>query len=420
MSDNKKTVTELNKLKFEGKVTDLARTRRQQHTSTPIKQKPEDNNRTLDGSEDVFESFTETENTITEGERDSLAFAESLVDLSIESVFEKVKINKNKMTALSVDKMLNMLPGYSGTPRDLSSFIRIADLIFAKIPDGDTETEPIFIQVVLSKLTGSAQFLCKNGASFGTWELLKTELKKQFTQKLKASDLERTLNQTTQRNNESVRDFSLRIKEIWFLLLETLDEIKEKPILEHYRKDFEAKAISAFCNSLKSPLWILAKSRTFTTFLEAETFVLEEEAMVYRNRNIPQILGRETNNSNRNMEIITRQMGNTALGNPGQRRGAICFFCKQVGHIQSNCPALKAQHNQAPIYRNQNFNRGFNPSFNRNAIRPMQSGQQNQNRFNMNASQDSKNYVNGKPHDIRITRSIVEDKKTDVPIYYTQ
>lgn len=412
MSEEKR-LKELAKLNFEGKITDLARTRRQQQTSTPIKKEPSETNNSivsLNESSEIFQSFS-TDDTIVPSEEDLPGFTEELVNLSIETVFEKVKINKNKM-ALSLDKMISILPTYNGSSKDLTSFLRVADLVFARIPAGDITSEPVFLEVVLSKLIGEAQFLYKNGASFKTWVLLKGELKKQFTKKLRTIDVERTLSQMTHKQNESVHDFSIRLKEIWYLLGETLTDITDEVILKHYKQDFETKIIDSFKNSLREPLRSWVKSRTFATFVEAVEFAEKEENMAYRTT--PNVLGNETVNHNRDVNNITRQMGNTSI----RTRPIICYNCNKPGHVASKCFVGQRQQDQTPMYRHQNFNNGYNPNFNRNM--PEQYGQRNQPRFNNNNyTQNSKNYVGGQTNHLRRIRT-TRNEQSDMPIYYSQ
>lgn len=451
MSDKKHYKTELEKLDFEGKETDLAKTRRQQ-TSTPIKKTPVDtNNSSVSGSSDLFKSFNSDDTIVPEPEN-IVEFSVSLVDLSIDSVFDKVKINKNKMAtqSLTLDKMMSILPTFNGNFRDLASFIRVAELIFAKIPAEDKLSEPVFLEVVLSKLIGDAQFLYKNGSSFATWVLLKAELKKQFTKKLRTSDIERTLSQIFHRRGESVHNFSLRLKEIWYLLGETLADITDQTILQHCKKDFEEKIISSFKNSLAEPLRSWIKSKTFATFVEAVEFAEKEENMAYGT--VPKVLGNETNNHNRNMDNITGRMANAVI-----RENRVCYSCNQIGHVTSECVKFN-QRNQIPRNRQQSFNRGFNPNFNRrgpmqngnpnfnqngpisndnrnfnqnvpnfndnrnfnrNGPMPISNGQQNQPRYYNNSTQNSKNYVAGQANNIRRIHTVVNEQP-NVPVYYSQ
>lgn len=409
MSENKKSKTEIDRLNFEGKVTDLARTRKQQ-TSTPIKNNPVDIKDISLGesSSEFFQSVSSENTTVVPLEESILDISKKLVDLSIDLVFEKVKINENKM-ALTLDKMMAVLPTFNGNFKDLTSFIRVAELIFDKIPAADTTSEPVFLQVVLSKLTGDAQFLYKNGSSFATWALLKVELKKQFTKKLRTIDVERTLGQITHKNNESVHDFSLRLKEIWYLLCETLSDITDTTILDHYKKDFEIKIIDTFKNSLREPLRSWLKAKTFLSFLDAVEFAEKEENMAYMT--IPKVLGNEINNHG--VDNITRQMGNVSIN-----RNSRCHICDRRGHLAPQCWQREPQWNQEPMYRRQNFNNGFNPNFNRNNM-PMQNGQPNQSSFNNNSTQNSKNYVGGQANNIRRIRTVLNED-SDIPIYYTQ
>lgn len=395
-----KRLTETEKLDYTRKESDLARTRRQ--ASTPIKKLSENTRNSLSESSDDFQSFNETIKQELEDLSTDLSvsdFCEDLVNLSINTVFEKVKIPQVKIPqdkmALSVDKMLNMLPTFSGRSNDVSSFIRIGDLILTKVPPEDTVSEGLLVQTALSKLTDAAQFIYKNGTTYKTWDELKTELNKQFKKKLRTVDIDRALNQITHGPKESVADFALRLKEIWYLFGETLSEIKDEVILKHCREEFEAKIVTEFKDRLRPPLRHWLKSTKFATFFDAIEYAEKEEARAY---NItPNILDTEiTRHEGKN----TRQTASNYLAGQTRQETRRCFNCNKIGHLAPNC----RNRSQPPIYRNQNINRGFNPNFNRNI-----PAHQNQN-VAVNNRYQSKNYGNGRqPPNIRRIHSYMTD-----------
>lgn len=92
MSD-KKYKSEVEKLKFEGKIEGLGSTRIQTADISQVK------------VQKIFKSF-DSETTVIPTSDSISEFCDDLVNLSIDKIFKKVKPQSNKLT---IDKMLNML-----------------------------------------------------------------------------------------------------------------------------------------------------------------------------------------------------------------------------------------------------------------------------------------------------------------------
>lgn len=236
---------------------------------------------------------------------------------------------------LTMDKMMTMLPTFNGKAKELDPFIRICDLIFSKIPTdkSDTVSEGILIQVVLAKLVEEAQFIYKNGSSYETWDSLKKELTKQCKNKIRTSDIERELSEIIHKPNESVKEFSLKLKEIWYLFGETLAEITDENVEKYCRTEFEKKLIEEFKDKLREPLRHWIKPKTFTNFKDAIDFALEEEPKAYKS--VVQILDSNAYTGCFLCGLKGHNMSNCR--NSNNRTNIRCNFCNKMGHIQSQC-----------------------------------------------------------------------------------
>lgn len=209
------------------------------------------------------------------------------------------RIKTKKMSKLDISLALKFIPEFDGSSVDLIKFLECCDFVNKPLEDNETDK---FLQIVKSKLTGRAYNLIRN-QTFTNWASFRDELYLHFHDARNTEQLLINLVTITQRPNEDVRSYGVRVEQILSEILEIASEKKdasEKKIISEYHSD---TALRYFLNGLNDELKIIVKASNPKTLRDAIQKGVNEENTVKRDKsNLPK-----------------------------------CNFCNKVGHVFSNC-----------------------------------------------------------------------------------
>jgi Retrotransposon gag protein len=232
------------------------------------------------------------------------------------------------------------IPEYSGVENEASfrRFLDIAGGVYGRL-NGEGRTQ--FMANISCKLYGGAYELFSR-REYVVWETLRADLIERFEERNSMGQLQTQLVNCCQDKSESIRDFANRVE---YLLSELVRNSRRIVINNvnaeaHFRLFFEAVAIRAFCDGVRSKsLSILLKARNFDTLRAVIQLAINEE--MYRNsdncnRNFGNRNKHSNNNSREFNENPNEQQHEVYLVNNFRERRR-CFECKRIGHIRKNC-----------------------------------------------------------------------------------
>jgi hypothetical protein len=267
-----------------------------------------------------------------------------------------------------IEEARNIIPSTDGI-KNLKKFIDITDKFSARINAAFTNQ---FVMLILSKLDGMAYDVASN-CEPSNWPTIKEALKDAFLGFKSLNTLHRELSLLTQKPDEKIQPYSLRVKSVVKELSQAYKKLDE--LNTFYENDEHLS--SAFEDGLfDKDIKILVKA-TAISFTDAVTIAMKEEAklssIIYREKQTCSFCNSETHAVANCFEL--------------KKNNNICYICKNVGHFPSNCRSKNFIQNPQN-YSNNNRN-NFNNQSNANRDFPYQNSP-NRNRnfdhFNYNES----------------------------------
>lgn len=268
-------------------------------------------------------------------------------------------INIEGMEAFNKNDFNSMVPEFKGEPERAPIFIRRADALFSQLSvDGKEE----FFRKIIFKLDGSAFDLFES-RHFRDWPEFKEAIQKKYQGHKSLSDLQSELTLMRQGKEESVEDYSTRIR----LIVSSINKsILAENQLEDVRNYLLQKSEVAVNRAYKEGLYGQLKTRLFSsnpalTLDELISLALTEEpftkTVTQRNNESSQQLQvkQETliecskckKKGHAAEQCYTRQrlqycslckgLGHTAEICANRRLSALCSTCKKPGHTADSC-----------------------------------------------------------------------------------
>jgi hypothetical protein len=267
-----------------------------------------------------------------------------------------------------IDEAKNAIPSTDGT-KNLKKFIEMTDKIFGRITAAKMQE---FIMIILSKLDGTAYDIA-SCCEPSEWPIIKIALNNAFLGIKSLTTLHRELSICTQKSNEKIQPYSLRVQS----LVKELSKAYKKLDELNCFYDGDENLLSAFEDGLYSKdIKILVKA-TAVSFSDAVEIAMKEEARnssnSYREKECCSFCDSETHNVSTCFELKTKNN--------------ICYICKNIGHFPSNCRNKNLIQKPLNYGTNNEYNSYNRPRTNQNFSYP---NSQNQNRsfdrINYNAS----------------------------------
>lgn len=219
----------------------------------------------------------------------------------------------------------NLIPEYDGDQATLSDFITACEFVHTQI---DEDLNQGFLLVVKNKLVGKAkQFISSH--NINTFESIKQLLIGHFGDCRDTESLLRDLTACIQKPSETPRAFVQRIENLLTKLRNavSLDETLDDATRDTLNSSHEKIALKTLLAGLTDPIGTIIRSQRPSTIDEAIHFIIEEENIHYlKNRN-------SSRDSKQNQKVIPR-----SNFNPEARKDTkICTYCKNRGHLFSEC-----------------------------------------------------------------------------------
>jgi hypothetical protein len=240
-----------------------------------------------------------------------------------------------------IEEARNIIPSTDGL-KNLKKFIDITDKFSTRINAAFTNQ---FIMLILSKLDGMAYDVASN-CEPSDWPTIKEALKDAFLGFKSLNTLHRELSLLTQKPDEKVQPYSLRVKSVIKELSQAYKKLDELNTFyendEHLSSAFED---GLFDKNIK----ILVKA-TAVSFTDAVSIAMREEAklssMIYREKQTCSFCNSETHVVSSCFEL--------------KKNNNICYICKNVGHFPSNCRRKIFIENPQNYSNRNNFNNQSN------------------------------------------------------------
>jgi Retrotransposon gag protein len=283
--------------------------------------------------------------------------SQSIPDLNLKDNF--INLIQDMVLVEEARKSLHCTDG----TKDIRKFIELADRFHDRIVnDGQREA---FHLCILSKLEGRAYDVARTFDEID-WPTLKEALENTFVEKHTITNLHTQLTNCVQKQQETVIQYSLRLKEI----LKNLSKAYKEQDGNIVFYDGNGPALAAFEEGLIDPNTRILIKAANGSFEEAiELAHLEEQ--------------RKKNKISKESAGIVKCTFCIAEGHTlsdcikFKKENNICQVCKSVGHFPSDCPNKNKITSQGNNYRppnrwsqpgqqyRNNYNSNFNNNFNR-------------------------------------------------------
>ena len=156
------------------------------------------------------------------------------------------------------------------------------------------------------------------------WDTFQTLFLQQFSSPLRLAQIEQQWKKCTQKSNESINEFLVRLRSLWS---EHKPREREQDLVRHLFAKIRPELV---------PLIGVLSDPTLENFLDRA-----RQAEVIEFSRLKQSLHTETSNFN---SASTRISSHSQKSNPG-RSNITCYNCNTSGHIAPHCPC-----NQTPRY----------------------------------------------------------------------
>lgn len=116
---------------------------------------------------------------------------------------------------LKISDALKFIPSFHGTPTDLHQFLECCDMFYEELKDSKYNK---FLCLMKKNLIGKAYSETVKHIKYATWNDLKVDLKKRFSEILSKLEISQELNSISHRRDENVRDFGSRVQKLLYQL----------------------------------------------------------------------------------------------------------------------------------------------------------------------------------------------------------
>lgn len=265
--------------------------------------------------------------------------------------------------------------------KDVDNFIDACEIAINTV---ETKQVPHITKYIVTRIAGDIHQIIKN-KDVSEWKLIKGYLKEAFEDQYTASALQAELNSMKLRQGEKVKDYSRKVENIYYKLVNIQTAGKIESAAKVLREALREQTLSAYIRGLPYTIRTIVKSRNPTTFDQAKQMALSEEMEIgveqidrqnFRNQNFNNnrtdnqrnISRNNNNNFNKfNSKFGTNQnrnnFNNTNRNN--NRQPIRCYRCNG-DHYASQCRNNRSNtyNNNNPPNRN-NYNNRNNAHFTR-------------------------------------------------------
>lgn len=238
----------------------------------------------------------------------------------------------NTNMSLEINMLVKLIPTFDTTKtQEVYGFIRSCDTAFQF---SNAENKPILLAYVLNNIkgTGAPDIHCRQ---YATWEDLKSFLIEKFSNVKTISHLNLELQSLFQKPGESITDYFHRVDLCRSKIIEKLNtEFKDHSLIGRMEMT-EETALSVFVNGLCNEIGTMLRTRGFLNLAEAGRFAMEEEKI--RAMNIARQSLFKSNISNQSKSSNNNTPRNQITRSYTQGNTKICNYCKNPGHLISEC-----------------------------------------------------------------------------------
>lgn len=244
---------------------------------------------------------------------------------------------------LSLQLLLQLIPNFeTEQTSQVYRFIRSCDSAFslASIPQ-----QELLLVYALNKITGpsSSDVHIKQ---YKNWPELKTYLIQKFSQTKTLAHLNLELQTMFQKPSETVTEYYHRVDLCRNKILEKLSTEVTDTSLSGRKLTTEETALNVFINGLSSDIGIMLRTKEFKSLCNAGNFAMQEEKIRKMN-NARQALISTSKTPLRS--TVPKSIPNNHNPPPvffQQRTLKICNYCKNPGHLISECRKRQYNNNQ--------------------------------------------------------------------------
>lgn len=260
------------------------------------------------------------------------------------------------MASVDLSTLLNLIPSFDTTQADqIYRFIRSGDAAF-KLASEDKQ--PILLVYALNKIVGTGA-PDVHSRQYASWDALKTYLISKFSNVKTISHLMLELQSLFQKPNESLTEYYYRVDLCRSKILEKLNAEVTDASLTGRVKTTEETALSVFVNGLNSDIGTMLRTKEFSDLAAAGKFALQEDKIRAMNTARQALMRTQVTPkplTNNFKASLTRPQINFKPNIPAK----ICNYCKNPGHVISEC--RKRQYNNNIRNNTQNQNRRALPA----------------------------------------------------------
>lgn len=395
-SDETRRDENVTQRKHKDKTEDQSNTKTDKKLKTRISCQFLHENKILDDIDFSFELPNKLESKL-ENPQDIKTFFEDKIE-KVQRVFEedhtKYKNFNDSFDTWSIDTNMvipikditDLIKEYKGEEKDLNTFIKNIDRLWAHINAYEQTDKDRFMLVLQLKLVDKAADATKN-VDFNVWADVKKALKDNINPQKNIEKAELKLNNIKQKDKEEIEKYAKRVEDALdnFNKSFNLDEENEILKRENDRKARKSFENGLFDTSLKNKVI----TRGNKTFKESVDYVIEQELRQSEvtpstsntkfcnycklsNHDISECRKRLANNSTPNFN----QTSNPTVPNNTYKTEIICYKCSKKGHYANECRSpINTNSNQPTLNNNFSNNIPYTP-FNQN-----RSNNANQNDF---------------------------------------
>lgn len=251
------------------------------------------------------EENTQIENNIATGQPNNIE----------QELEEPNNLNPEMATDLTTTQLIDIIPKCSDE-KSLEHFITTVEALQPQVGNAGT---PIFLVVIKAKIVGKAFNVIK-GKTLDTWTNIKAALIAGLEDKTDLATATNKLNRITQKTDESVKDYTERVKDA----LAALDKVTIRDVPQAARTQVleinNLTAKNTFEAGLLSPeLKTVVVAAQKTTLVESTGFALNQE---------------QTNFPTKKKE--TSEEKKSPKKSPIKKQ-ITCFNCNKPGHVSTDC-----------------------------------------------------------------------------------